>query len=155
MWRFFDIVAPSARLPATYQNLRYDRVYPATIKVDKPLSVADVIAIYRDHLENTQFDLTSGMAAGPFGNPNRWDGGQGEEQVTFLFRFCVLFVCACSFVSLVCICASRGRAGALCLPCAARMCWCRRIVILMPAAAYANAAGARQLGAADRAVPHG
>jgi len=27
--------------------------------------------VYRDHYEGTEYDLTKGMAAGPFGNPNR------------------------------------------------------------------------------------
>ena len=27
----------------------------------------------RDHYEGTQFDLTVGLASGPYGNPNRYD----------------------------------------------------------------------------------
>lgn len=31
------------------------------------------IVAQRDHYEGTQFDLTKGLAAGPYGNPNRFD----------------------------------------------------------------------------------
>jgi dipeptidase len=36
------------------------------------LSVADVFALKRDHYEGTEFDMTQGLDAGPFGLPLRW-----------------------------------------------------------------------------------
>ena len=29
--------------------------------------------VQRDHYEGSAFDLTQGLAAGPYGDPNRWD----------------------------------------------------------------------------------
>src|SRR5262249_28386973 len=45
--------------------------YPLFIKPDKPLSVADVMALMRDHYEGTPYDMTKGLDAGPFGSPYR------------------------------------------------------------------------------------
>eukprot|EP00608_Synchroma_pusillum_P002118 CAMPEP_0198434438 /NCGR_PEP_ID=MMETSP1452-20131203/32680_1 /TAXON_ID=1181717 /ORGANISM="Synchroma pusillum, Strain CCMP3072" /LENGTH=37 /DNA_ID= /DNA_START= /DNA_END= /DNA_ORIENTATION= len=37
------------------------------MKVDYKLSVQDVMRINRDHYEGTKYDLTKGVAAGPYG----------------------------------------------------------------------------------------
>lgn len=42
---------------------------PYSVKPDKPLTYADVMALNRDHYEGSQFDLTRGLAAGPYGDP--------------------------------------------------------------------------------------
>jgi len=44
------------------------------VKPDKKLSIKDMFALYRDHYEGTKYDLTTGISAGPFGNPERWAG---------------------------------------------------------------------------------
>ena len=36
------------------------------------MDVMDIIRILRDHYEGTAYDLTKGIAAGPYGNPNRY-----------------------------------------------------------------------------------
>ena len=36
------------------------------------LDVKDVMGLIRDHYEETEIDMTKGVAAGPYGNPNRW-----------------------------------------------------------------------------------
>ena len=46
--------------------------YPLFVKPDKPLSVADVMALMRDHYEGTPYDMTKGLDAGPFGTPCRF-----------------------------------------------------------------------------------
>jgi dipeptidase len=46
--------------------------YPLWIKPDEKLSLSDVFSIMRDHYEGTDYDMTQGLDAGPYGNPNRW-----------------------------------------------------------------------------------
>ncbi|MBW2569872.1 MAG: C69 family dipeptidase [Deltaproteobacteria bacterium] len=59
----------------------YTKAYPFSVNPDKKLSVADIAAIYRDHYEGTEFDLTKGRAAGPFGDPTRYEKNpdQGDD----------------------------------------------------------------------------
>jgi len=45
---------------------------PLYIKPDRKLSVQDVQQLMRDHFEGTEFDMTKGVAAGPYGMPYRW-----------------------------------------------------------------------------------
>lgn len=37
--------------------------------------------INRDHYEGTKYDMTKGLAAGPYHAPIRYDGGEGEKEV--------------------------------------------------------------------------
>lgn len=59
-------------LPTNYTDLRYDAVYPVTAKPATAVEVRDLMAIYRDYYDGTEFDLSKGLAAGPYGNPDRW-----------------------------------------------------------------------------------
>jgi dipeptidase len=52
----------------------FTRKYPFAVKPDNRLSVGNIFAVHRDNYEGTEFDLTKGMAAGPFGDPNRFEG---------------------------------------------------------------------------------
>jgi dipeptidase len=47
------------------------RAYPFAVKVRTPKSWRDIAAVHRDHYEGTEFDLTKGLTAGPWGNPHR------------------------------------------------------------------------------------
>jgi dipeptidase len=47
--------------------------YPFSVRAESVLTPQDLMRIQRDHYEGTQFDLTQGLAAGPYGDPNRWD----------------------------------------------------------------------------------
>ena len=47
--------------------------YPFAVQPDQKLSAADVMALHRDVYQGTPFDLTTGLAAGPFGDPTRFD----------------------------------------------------------------------------------
>jgi dipeptidase len=96
-WRVLSLVAPSLNLDP------YAKRYPFTVKPDKKLSVQDLMVIKRDYYEGTEFDLTKGMAAGPFGNPNRYATpgtvmpenrkGLDWERAISMFR------CSYSFIS--------------------------------------------------------
>ena len=45
--------------------------YPLWVKPDRALTLKDVFALMRDHYEGTAYDMTRGIAAGPFGTPTR------------------------------------------------------------------------------------
>jgi len=92
VWRAFSKVNPSLHLSPKVQD-GYTRQYPFSIPLPtdptkpnskepvKKLSIADIAAVYRDHYEGTEFDLTVGTAAGPFGCPVRYavNPDQGDE----------------------------------------------------------------------------
>jgi len=65
-WRVLDLLAPSLELDPWAER------YPLSVKPDHLVSVEELMMIKRDHYEGTEFDLTQGLAAGPFGNPNRY-----------------------------------------------------------------------------------
>lgn len=69
-WRVLSLLAPSLHLDP-YLNPDTEQ-YPMSIKPDKKVSPQDLMAINRDYYEGTEFDLTKGEVAGPFGNPNRY-----------------------------------------------------------------------------------
>jgi len=73
VWRLQSKLAPSMKLSPWVKD-GYTKKYPFSIKPDKKLSVRDVIALYRDHYQGTEFDQTKGVTAGPFGNPYRYPG---------------------------------------------------------------------------------
>jgi len=79
MWRVYDLVAPSLKLDPRwgYMLLPGRPTYPFSVVPDRKLHVRDVFAILRDFYEGTAFDLTKGLAAGPFGSPVRYDGDNG------------------------------------------------------------------------------
>ena len=72
VWRVFSLVAPSIPLPPYTDPYAND--YPFSVRVDKPLQYTDVMQLNRDHYEGSQFDLTQGLASGPYGDPQRFDG---------------------------------------------------------------------------------
>eukprot|EP01038_Epipyxis_sp_PR26KG_P012679 gene12679-17000_t len=71
VWRVFNLVAPSLNLPPNTDS--YGSDYPFSVKAETLLSPQDLMRIQRDHYEGSQFDLTKGLQAGPYGDPNRWD----------------------------------------------------------------------------------
>jgi dipeptidase len=71
LWRAFSLVSPSLKLSPWVKD-GYTRDYPFSIKPDKKIKLETIRALYRDHYEETEFDLTKGIAAGAFGNPNRY-----------------------------------------------------------------------------------
>ncbi|MBN1276819.1 MAG: C69 family dipeptidase [Deltaproteobacteria bacterium] len=73
VWRAQSLVSPSLNLPAWVEGA-FTKAYPFSIKPDQKLNVANIFAIHRNNYEGTEFDLTKGLAAGPFSNPNRFEG---------------------------------------------------------------------------------
>lgn len=100
-WRVLSLMAPSQEFEI------YDRstAYPFSIKPDEKLAPQDIMDIYSDHYEGTPYDLTKGLAAGPFGNPTRW-GVKGDQKPDAAAenghdweRSIALYRCSYSFVS--------------------------------------------------------
>ncbi|NLB90847.1 MAG: peptidase C69, partial [Clostridiales bacterium] len=98
-WRAFSLLAPSQEFPILDEY----GAYPFSIKPDEKLTVKNIMDIYSDHLEGTDYDLTTDAAAGPFGSPNRWpiprsmkpEGREGQDWE----RAIAMFRCSYSFVS--------------------------------------------------------
>ena len=81
VWRVMDRVNPNLGLsPWVDDGYTFD--YPFSIKPTKKLTAQDVFSLYRDHYEGTEFDMTKGVAAGPYGDPYRfvgpYDGNQND-----------------------------------------------------------------------------
>lgn len=73
VWRALSLVAPSLNLSPWVEG-PFTLAYPFAVKPDRNMKVQDLFAIHRDNYEGTEFDLTRGLAAGPFGNPTRFEG---------------------------------------------------------------------------------
>ena len=79
VWRVMDRVNPALKLSPWVED-GFTREYPFSIKPAQKMTVADVMDLYRDHYEGTEFDLTKGLASGPFGCPNRYIGPYDNAQ---------------------------------------------------------------------------
>lgn len=72
VWSIFRRAAPSLKLSPDYHRaVDGAKPYPLWIKPDKKLTLSDVFSLMRDHYEGTDFDLTAGIDAGPFGTTLR------------------------------------------------------------------------------------
>jgi dipeptidase len=89
VWRVFDRVNPDLALSPWVNGGGYTTDYPFSIAPARPLSRREIFDLYRDHYENTEFDLTKGIAAGPYGDPNRfigpYDGAQNNVSEGTLY----------------------------------------------------------------------
>ncbi len=88
VWSVFRRAAPSLELSPDYHRaVPGAKPYPLWIKPDRKLSVADVMALMRDHYEGTPYDMTKGIDAGPFGMADRWRPIQWElDGVTYAWE---------------------------------------------------------------------
>lgn len=73
VWCFFHRIAPSLNLSTEWiqGNMDADPL-PLWVKPDKKLSVRDIMGLMRDHFEDTEFDMTQDVGAGPYKLPYRW-----------------------------------------------------------------------------------
>lgn len=76
VWSLFRRAAPSQESehlsPDYHRGVEDAKPYPWSIKPDKKLTTADVMALMRDHFQDTPFDMTQGLDAGAYGLPRRW-----------------------------------------------------------------------------------
>ncbi|MBE3071523.1 MAG: C69 family dipeptidase [Acidobacteria bacterium] len=92
-WRVLSTLAPSLKLDP------WDLDVPFSVKPDKKVTPRDLMKLHRDVYEGTDFDMTKGLVAGPFGNPNRWrasvrpaEGFIGNERMISVTQcsYCVV-----------------------------------------------------------------
>ncbi len=74
IWRVFDRVSPGLGLSPWVKGGGYTTDYPFSVKPNRLPELREIFGLYRDHYEGTQFDLTQGVAAGPYGDPHRFPG---------------------------------------------------------------------------------
>ena len=79
VWRVESLVAPSLELSPWVDN-GFTDYYPFSVTPDTLLSTRGVMRLHRDHFEGTEFDMTVGPAAGPFGFPNRHYGEYDDHD---------------------------------------------------------------------------
>jgi len=70
VWRLLQKINPSLDLSPYVENA-YTTIYPFSTKPQKKIAIEQALNFFRDHYEGTEFDLTKGLAAGPYGCPNR------------------------------------------------------------------------------------
>jgi dipeptidase len=99
-WRAYNLLSPSVTLA---ENAAEN--YPLFQKPDKLVKPQDLMALNRDVLEGTRFDMTKGLDAGPFGSPTRYaltrDQKPEDRKPNDWNRTISLFRCSYSFVGQV------------------------------------------------------
>jgi len=81
MWGAYHLAAPSWDFSPDYTDLQSDPVYPVYVPPDTKLSVQDLMRFHRYTYQGTKYDLSTGMAAGPFGSPDRWKSAPNEDVI--------------------------------------------------------------------------
>ena len=102
VWSIFNRSAPSLKLsPDYHRGIEGAEPYPLWIKPDEKISLAGLFSLLRDHYEGTDFDMTKGVDAGPFGSPYRWRplGWEVDEVSYYWERPVATQQTAYSFVS--------------------------------------------------------
>lgn len=79
VWRVLDRVNPNLGLSPWVKDT-YTKYYPFSVEPARKLEARDVFSLYRDHYEGTEFDMTKGVAAGPYSDPHRFTGPYDGNQ---------------------------------------------------------------------------
>ena len=80
VWRGFDTVAPSLKLSSKVDSWDSD-YYPLSVKPDKKLAITDIMKLYRDYYQDTEFDKTTSNFAGLHGSPYDYTIEYGEQAI--------------------------------------------------------------------------
>jgi dipeptidase len=98
LWQGMMLLAPSLDLNP-YCEDAFSHGYPFSFKPDEPVTVEKLFEVQANAYQGTEFDLTTSLAAGPFGTPNRFAGGDGESLFTGAWERPIgIFRCSYSFV---------------------------------------------------------
>jgi dipeptidase len=77
MWRAFTLLDPALDLaPELSEPLFEKAVYPFAVTPAALITAQDAMALHRDYYQNTTYDLSQGLAAGPWGLPVRFNPEQ-------------------------------------------------------------------------------
>jgi len=81
-WRLFSLVKPSLYLNP-YPSL-FSNAYPLYVTPDFKISPEFLFEANRDYFQGTEFDMSKGVGAGPFGTPERFDWWNSHDgSLTF------------------------------------------------------------------------
>ena len=79
VWRGLDTVAPSLKLSPKVEG--YDsNYYTLSVRPDKKLTIADVMNLYRDYYQGTEFDKTRSQFAGLYASPYHYVNEKQTER---------------------------------------------------------------------------
>jgi len=102
VWRVYDLLAHSQGFEICNEEQALTQL-PFSVKPDEKVTLQDIFAVYYDHYEGTPFDMTVGLAAGPWGNPVRYRSNAAnvpEDVKKFNWeRSIAIYRCSYSFVS--------------------------------------------------------
>ena len=86
-WRALKLVAPSLDIHPD------DEYFPFSVKPEKKLSVHDIFKIKGDYYKGTDYDISTGPAAGPFGDPLKYPNTPGHnERAINIMRTCYVHI---------------------------------------------------------------
>ena len=86
-WRAFKLVAPSLDIGPD------DIYFPLSVKPERKLSVNDIFKIKGDYYQGTDYDISTGPAAGPWGDPLRYPYTPGhDERAISIMRTCYVHI---------------------------------------------------------------
>lgn len=75
VWSIYRRAVPSVTFSDDFhRGVEGASDYPLFVRPDEKLSSHDVMQLMRDHYEGTPYDMTQGLAAGPFNSPMRFRG---------------------------------------------------------------------------------
>jgi dipeptidase len=77
-WRALTLVAPKFMAENGYDS--HQLRYPVYVVPEKPLTLQDIWNIKADYYQGTEYDLTVGPAAGPWGDPIRYANSSSTER---------------------------------------------------------------------------
>ena len=79
MWRAFTLLNPTLDPPLSPEldaPLFEKAVYPFSVEPATLVEPRTMMALHRDYYQNTSYDLSAGLAAGPWGLPVRFNPEQ-------------------------------------------------------------------------------
>ena len=77
MWRAFSILNPELHLQSELTEPLFEKaIYPFSVTPKKLVDPQTIMALHRDYYQNTSYDMSKGIAAGPWGLPVRFNPEQ-------------------------------------------------------------------------------